>query len=170
MKVVEEVDALRGLGLEQLDHLTQPQVLALLLVASQVVAYSAPGGGVGRRAASRLAPRRPRQHLNQRVQALTCTLLCVDLFKRTLYAVLRALAGCREGLLVRLKLALGRSRRCGWPSATTWNPLTPWALKWLLAFGVAGAGAGLMSFCNRREMRGLALALRKLDKCLTLRR
>ena len=51
MKAGEEIDALRALGVDIIDHLVLPRILALVLVAPLVMAYAALAarlhGGIG---------------------------------------------------------------------------------------------------------------------------
>ena len=44
MKAGEEIDALRALGVDIIDHLVLPRILALVLVAPLVMAYAALAG------------------------------------------------------------------------------------------------------------------------------
>jgi phospholipid/cholesterol/gamma-HCH transport system permease protein len=99
MKAGEEIDALRALGLDPIDHLVLPRVLALVMVAPLVWAYGALVGVLAGLVPTALVygvP--PREYLHQALSALTWTHLWIGVFKCSLYAALLALAGCREGL------------------------------------------------------------------------
>ncbi len=99
MKAGEEIDALRVLGVDPIDDLVLPRVLALLLVAPLLIAYAAVVGMVAGMLASMAAYGLPaEEYVHQSLRAITWTHLWVGLFKGTLYAGLVALAGCREGL------------------------------------------------------------------------
>ncbi len=99
MKAGEEIDALRALGVDPIDHLVLPRVLALVLVAPLVWAYGALVGVLaGIVPTSMVYGVAPREYLSQALSALTWTHLWIGVFKCTLYAALLALAGCREGL------------------------------------------------------------------------
>jgi phospholipid/cholesterol/gamma-HCH transport system permease protein len=99
MKTGEEIDALRAWGVDPIDHLVLPRVLALLLVAPLVWAYGALVGVLaGVVPTSWVYGVPPVEYLNQALSALTWTHLWVGLFKCVVYAALLGLAGCREGL------------------------------------------------------------------------
>ncbi|MEO5732656.1 MAG: ABC transporter permease [Rubrivivax sp.] len=99
MKAGEEIDALRVLGVDPIDDLVLPRVLALLLVAPLLIAYAAVVGMVAGMLASMAAYGLPAaEYVHQSLRAITWTHLWIGLFKGTLYAGLVALAGCREGL------------------------------------------------------------------------
>ena len=99
MKAGEEVDALRALGVDPIDHLVLPRLLALCLVAPPIWAYASLVGVLAGLVPTTLVyglP--PTEYLVQALKALTWTHLWIGLFKCVLYAVLLGLAGCREGL------------------------------------------------------------------------
>ena len=99
MKAGEEVDALRAMGVDPIDHLVLPRVLALVLVAPLVWAYACLVGVLAGWVPATLVYGVPSlEYLNQSLNALTWTHLWIGLFKCVVYAVLLALAGCREGL------------------------------------------------------------------------
>lgn len=99
MQAGEEIDALRVLGVDPVDHLVMPRVLALVLVAPLLMAYGALAGVVaGLLPAAAVYGVPPAEYLHRCLGALSWTHLWVGLFKGTLYAALLALAGCREGL------------------------------------------------------------------------
>jgi ABC transport permease subunit len=83
MKAGEEIDALRVLGVDPIDHLVLPRLLALLLVAPLLMAHGCAGGRAGRAAAGhRLAYGVPAaEYLHQCLRALTWTHLWIGLFK-----------------------------------------------------------------------------------------
>lgn len=99
MKAGEEIDALRALGVDPIDYLVLPRVLALVLVAPLVWAYASLVGTLaGMVPATLVYGVTPEDYLYQAVKALTWAHLWIGAFKCTLYAALLALAGCREGL------------------------------------------------------------------------
>ena len=99
MKAGEEIDALRALGVDPIDHLVLPRVLALILVAPLLWAYAALVGVLaGVVPATGVYGVAPREYLSQALDALTWPHLWIGVFKCTLYGALLALAGCREGL------------------------------------------------------------------------
>jgi phospholipid/cholesterol/gamma-HCH transport system permease protein len=104
MRANEEIDALQTLGLDPVDHLVLPRVLALLAVGPLLTAFAAVVGiGVGWLVAVGLYDVAPLDYLHKSVEALTLPHVLIGLLKGTVYALLVALAGCRQGL------AAGRS-------------------------------------------------------------
>ena len=99
MQANEEIDALRALGVDPVSYLVLPRVLAMLLVAPLLVGIAALIGVLaGLPAAVGVYGVPPWEYLHKCLKVLTWTHLWIGLFKGTLYAVLVALAGCREGL------------------------------------------------------------------------
>jgi len=104
MRANEEIDALETLGLDPVDHLVLPRVLALLVVGPLLTAFAALVGiGVGLLVAVTLYDVTPLDYVHSTVEALTLPHVLIGLLKGTVYAVLVALAGCRQGM------AAGRS-------------------------------------------------------------
>lgn len=99
MQAGEEIDALRALGVDPIDHLVLPRLLALVAVAPLLWAYAALVGVLaGAPAALWAYGVPPLEYLHKAKDALTWSHLWVGAFKCTLYAALVALAGCNEGL------------------------------------------------------------------------
>jgi phospholipid/cholesterol/gamma-HCH transport system permease protein len=99
MKGGEEIDALRVLGVDPIDHLVLPRLLALVLVAPLIWAYACLTGVLaGAVPAVLVYGVAMGEYLGQCLEALTWTHLWIGLFKCVCYAALLALAGCREGL------------------------------------------------------------------------
>lgn len=104
MRANEEVDALETLGVDPVDHLVLPRVLALLIVGPLLTAFAALVGiGVGWLVAVLLYDVTPLEYLHKSLLALTLPHVLIGLLKGTVYSLLVALAGCRQGL------AAGRS-------------------------------------------------------------
>ncbi len=104
MRANEEVDALQTLGIDPVDHLVLPRVLALLIVGPLLTAFGAVVGmGVGWLVAVGLYGVAPMDYVFKSLEALTLPHVLIGLLKGTVYSVLVALAGCRQGL------AAGRS-------------------------------------------------------------
>ena len=99
MKANEEIDALRTLGIDPIEYLVLPRLLAMLLVAPLLVAFAALVGVLaGLPAAVGIYGVPAIEYLHKCVAALNWTHLWIGLFKGTMYITLVALAGCREGL------------------------------------------------------------------------
>ena len=99
MRANEEVDALTTLGIDPVDHLVLPRVLALLVVGPLLTAFAAlVGMAVGWLVAVGIYGVTPLEYLYKSVEALTLPHVLIGLLKGTVYSVLVALAGCRQGL------------------------------------------------------------------------
>ncbi|MDG5976737.1 putative ABC transporter permease [Hydrogenophaga taeniospiralis CCUG 15921] len=104
MRANEEIDALTTLGVNAFDFLVLPRVLALLIVGPMLTAFGAlVGMGVGWLVAVLIYGVTPLEYVYASVDSLTLPHVLVGLIKGTVYAVLVALAGCRQGM------AAGRS-------------------------------------------------------------
>ena len=101
MQVNEEVDALRTLGLDPLDVLVLPRVIALVIALPLLTFYSdilaLLGGGV---ACVTLLGMSVQQFLTQLQAAVTMTHFLVGLSKAPVFAAIISMVGCFEGLRV----------------------------------------------------------------------
>lgn len=99
MQANEEIDALQSMGLNPVEHLVLPRVLAMLLVAPLLTTYAALVGMLaGLLVAVGIYDVEPIEYLVHCRDSLTLSHLGIGLLKGTVYAVLVALAGCRQGL------------------------------------------------------------------------
>ncbi len=99
MKVNEEIDALTTLGLNPIDFLVTPRVIALLLMMPLLSLYgSAMGilGGMG--VGLVMLDVGLMQYVQQTVEAVEQTDLWSGLFKSVVFGVLVAMAGCQQGM------------------------------------------------------------------------
>ncbi len=99
MQANEEIDALKALGVDPIDYLVLPRVVALVLVAPLLTAFAAlvaclAGWGV----AVVVFGVPPMEYLFKSVQALTIPHVLIGMGKGTVYCLLVGLAGCRQGL------------------------------------------------------------------------
>lgn len=122
MQANEEIDALQALGLDPFEHLVLPRVLAMLLMAPLLTAYAALVGLVaGLLVAVGIYRVEPFEYLFRCFDALTLTHVSIGLFKGTVYAVLVALAGCRQGLNAgRSAQAVGEATTAAVVQAIVW--------------------------------------------------
>ena len=99
MRAGEEIDALTTLGVDPVEHLVLPRVLALLVTGPLLTLCAGVAGlGVGWAIAVGLYDVPPAAYLATTRESLAGWDLFVGLLKGSVYAVLVALAGCRQGL------------------------------------------------------------------------
>jgi phospholipid/cholesterol/gamma-HCH transport system permease protein len=99
MRAGEEIDALTTLGVDPVEHLVLPRMLALLVTGPLLTLCAGVAGlGVGWAIAVLMYGVPPMAYLNTTREALAGADIAIGLFKGSVYAVLVALAGCRQGL------------------------------------------------------------------------
>jgi len=99
MQANEEIDAVRALGVDPVELLVLPRVLAMLLAAPLLIAYAALVTMIAGGAVAIFVFNVPAlEYLFKSVQALTLPNVLIGLLKGTVYSVLVAMAGCRQGL------------------------------------------------------------------------
>jgi phospholipid/cholesterol/gamma-HCH transport system permease protein len=99
MKVNEEIDALKTLGLEPVDVLVTPRVIALVLMMPLFTRYSSLMGIIGGLAVGVvMLDISMVQYVVQTVDAVGLNSLFGGLFKSIIYGSLVALAGCQQGM------------------------------------------------------------------------
>ena len=101
MKVNQEVDAMKTLGMDPMEVLVLPRLLAMMVALPLLAFYSnvmaiMGGGLICVTALDLTAP----QFLDQLRQAVSLTQLWVGLVKAPIFAFLTAMVGCYEGLKV----------------------------------------------------------------------
>ena len=122
MQANDEIDALRSLGLDPVDHLVLPRLLALLLAAPLLTAMAALTGLLAGWAVAVVIFGVPAaDFLARSLHALTPAHVLIGLFKGTVYAMLVALAGCRQGLAAgRSAEAVGQATTAAVVQAIVW--------------------------------------------------
>jgi phospholipid/cholesterol/gamma-HCH transport system permease protein len=99
MQSNQEIDALRALGIDPIEHLVLPRVVAMLLVAPLLVALAGLLGTLaGLPVAVGIYGVPAAEYLHKALQAMTYTHLWAGMAKGVLYMLLIGLAGCRHGL------------------------------------------------------------------------
>lgn len=99
MEANEEIDALRAMGLNPVEHLVLPRVLAMVLMAPLLTTFAAVVGMLaGCLVAVGIFHVELLDYLYRSSKALTMAHAGIGLLKGTVYAVLVALAGCRQGM------------------------------------------------------------------------
>ncbi|MEK8034834.1 ABC transporter permease [Ideonella sp. DXS29W] len=99
MQANEEIDALRALGIDPMDHLVLPRLLALLLVSPLLTAFASVTAILfGGLVALTVFGVPPMEYLYKSADALTLPHVWIGIGKGTVYGLLVAAAGCRQGL------------------------------------------------------------------------
>lgn len=99
MKVNEEIDALTTMGLDPMDFLVLPRVLALVLMVPLLTLYANAVGILGGMVVSlSMLDVSPVQYWVQTQASLGLSSVVTGLIKALVYGVVIALAGCRNGL------------------------------------------------------------------------
>jgi phospholipid/cholesterol/gamma-HCH transport system permease protein len=99
MQANDEIDALRSMGVDPVDQLVLPRVLAMALMAPLLTAVGALVGVIaGGLVAVTVFGILPADYALRTFSSLTGAQIAIGLCKGSVYAVLVALAGCREGL------------------------------------------------------------------------
>ncbi len=99
MKVNEEIDALTTLGMQPIDFLVMPRVVALVVMMPLLTLYASLMGILGGALVGlSMLDASLVQYLTQTVDSVDMSSLFGGLFKSTVYGSLVALAGCQQGM------------------------------------------------------------------------
>ncbi len=99
MKVNEEIDALTTLGLDPVDFLVTPRIIALVVMLPLLTMYASLMGIIGGLAVGMaMLDVSLVQYVTQTVNAVNLNSLFGGLFKSIVYGSLIALAGCQQGM------------------------------------------------------------------------
>ena len=99
MKVNEEVDALTTLGMNPVDFLVTPRVIALIVMMPLLTMYASLMGILGGTAVGMvMLDINLVQYVQQTVAAVDLTTLFGGLFKSIVFGALVAIAGCEQGM------------------------------------------------------------------------
>lgn len=111
MKVNEEIDALETLGLQPIDFLVTPRVIALVLMMPLLTMYASLMGILGGMGVGVvMLDLSLVQYIAQTINAVELNSLFGGLFKSIVYGSLVALAGCQQGMACgKSALAVGQS-------------------------------------------------------------
>lgn len=102
MRITEEIDALRALGMSPFNVLVFPKVLALIVVMPLLSLFADVMGLVGGGLVSAVGYGVPWSVYIDRIpQVVTVTTLMLGLIKAPVFAVIIALIGCMQGMRVR---------------------------------------------------------------------
>ena len=99
MKVNEEIDALTTLGMDPIDFLVTPRVIALILMMPLLTLYASLMGIIGGTVVGlAMVDVTLVQYVAQSIDAVGLNSLFGGLFKSIIYGILIALAGCQQGM------------------------------------------------------------------------
>jgi len=99
MKVNEEIDALRTLGISAMDYLVLPRVIALILMMPLLTAYAALLGIVGGALVSLLMMDLSLvQYVEQTRNAVDVAAVLGGLLKAVVFGIVIAISGCQRGM------------------------------------------------------------------------
>ncbi len=99
MKVNEEVDALSTLGIDPIDYLVLPRLLALILMVPLLTLYADLMGIIGGMLVGVFMLNiSVLQYLQQTLDSVSLSYLFGGLFKALVYGTLVAMAGCQQGM------------------------------------------------------------------------
>ena len=99
MKVNEEIDALTTMGIDPIDYLVLPKLIALIVMLPLLSIYANLLGILGGGAVSLMVlDVSAYQYIAQTFEALRLGDFIGGLFKATIYGILIAIAGCRCGI------------------------------------------------------------------------
>ncbi|OYU98313.1 MAG: hypothetical protein CFE45_16965 [Burkholderiales bacterium PBB5] len=134
MQTNDEVDALRTMGVNPIDHLVLPRVIAMTLTAPLLTAMAAAVGvAAGGLVAVLVFGMLPADYWARSVAALSGSQIAIGLGKGTVYALLVALAGCREGLAAgRSALAVGQATTTAVVKGIVWMVVAASVMTMLL--------------------------------------
>ncbi|MBN9690514.1 MAG: ABC transporter permease [Verrucomicrobia bacterium] len=99
MRTNEEIDALQTVGLNPIDFLVVPRVVALCIMIPLLTAFADLAGITGGLLVATTMPNVTfASYINATLKALTVTQVCIGLGKSVLFGAIIALVGCRRGL------------------------------------------------------------------------
>ena len=99
MKVTEEIDALRTTGISPMEFLVVPRIVALVLMMPLLTVYADLMGIFGGYlVGTGLLDLSPRAYVQQTINAVNMTHFFPGVIKGTVYGLLVALAGCKQGM------------------------------------------------------------------------
>lgn len=99
MKISEEIDAFRTLGISPVDHLVLPRVLGLLVTMPLLTVYAGVVGILGGMVvAMTVLDLSATQFLGGMLQAVTLPDALLGVFKGTVFGLIIGLAGCMKGM------------------------------------------------------------------------
>ena len=106
MNVSQETDALRALGLDPVEYLALPRILAVTLMVPLLAVFAAFIGVFGGMIVACAGDLSVEQYLTQAVRAITFKSFLVGVIKATAFGFIAAWAGCYRGAVAR-RSALG---------------------------------------------------------------
>ena len=134
MQVNEEIDALSTIGINSMDYLVIPRMLALVICMPLLCLYSNIVGMIGGGLVATGMDVTWRMYVFQLLDAITITDVVTGVFKGLVFALLIAIAGCRAGLA------------CGRSSAAVGKATTRAVVTAIIYLVIADAGLNIIYF------------------------
>lgn len=134
MQVNEEIDALSTLGINPMDYLVIPRMVALLVCMPLLCLYSNIMGMIGGGLVATGMSVTWRMYIFQLLEAITVMDVATGVFKGIVFAKLIAIAGCRAGLA------------CGRSSAAVGKATTRAVVTAIIYLVIADAGLNIIYF------------------------
>lgn len=134
MQVNEEVDALTTLGVQPVDYLVIPRMLALIVATPLLTIYSNILGMMGGAAVATSMDITPRMYFYQLSQSFTMHDVMTGVMKSLVFGALIAFAGCHAGM------------RCGRSSAAVGQATTTAVVTAIMYLVIADAGLNILFF------------------------
>ncbi|CAM3450357.1 MlaE family ABC transporter permease [Parendozoicomonas haliclonae] len=134
MKVNEEVDALSTMGINAMDFLVMPRLLAMIIIMPLLCIYSFFLGMIGGGVVALGMDMTPRLYIAQLIQSFGVVDMAVGCFKGLVFGVLIVLSGCQAGM------------SCGGSSAAVGQATTRAVVMAIVLFVVADAGINILFF------------------------
>jgi len=133
MKITEEIDAFRTLGISPVDHLVLPRILGLLAAMPFLTIYAAFVGILGGMAvAITVLELSPVQFFGGLLAAVTLSDALLGVFKGTVFGAIVGIAGCMRGMQTGSDAgAVGRSATSAVVLGITWIIAANAVIDWL---------------------------------------
>jgi phospholipid/cholesterol/gamma-HCH transport system permease protein len=133
MKITEEIDAFRTLGISPVDHLVLPRILGLLVAMPLLTIYAAFVGIIGgMTVAITVLELSPVQFTGGLLSAVTLSDALLGVFKGTVFGAIVGVAGCMRGMQTGSDAgAVGRSATSAVVLGITWIIAANAVIDWL---------------------------------------
>ncbi len=135
MKISEEIDALRTLGISPIDHLVLPRVLGIFVMMPLLTIYAVFVGVLGGLiVAVSLLDLSPTQFIGGLLTPLTLSDALLGIFKGTVFGLIIGISGCMRGMQAGTDAgAVGKAATSAVVTGITWIIVATAVIDWLAA-------------------------------------